>query len=231
MSFLKSETGAVTADWVVLTAALAGLSLAVSTQLSAGVQKQSADIVAQLRSPHILDAFDRIMDATDFENGRGSWLGGEVRDVPGFGNVLALSGRARSASLPIEIDPEHAFAQVEFDRILADSWDRNETGSISIGGADILQAEHQWWNGEGPTIQTFEGAGDTTVQLTRVSNDSGNWGGSGRRAHDDYTYRVTVVTENDGSDLTLGASTTLNQNGRDEFFGIDNVTVVGTDRP
>jgi Flp pilus assembly pilin Flp len=43
-SFISSESGAVTVDWVVLTAALVGLGLAVMSVVSGGVENLSNDI-------------------------------------------------------------------------------------------------------------------------------------------------------------------------------------------
>jgi Flp pilus assembly pilin Flp len=43
-NFATSESGAVTVDWVVLTAALVGLGLAVMAVVSGGVENLSADI-------------------------------------------------------------------------------------------------------------------------------------------------------------------------------------------
>ena len=43
-NFAKSESGAVTVDWVVLTAALVGLGLAVMAVVSGGVENLSQDI-------------------------------------------------------------------------------------------------------------------------------------------------------------------------------------------
>ena len=47
-SFAKSESGAVTVDWVVLTAALVGLGLAVMTVVSNGIEDLSGDISTAL---------------------------------------------------------------------------------------------------------------------------------------------------------------------------------------
>jgi Flp pilus assembly pilin Flp len=43
-NFAKSESGAVTVDWVVLTAALVGLGLAVMAVVSSGVENLGNDI-------------------------------------------------------------------------------------------------------------------------------------------------------------------------------------------
>jgi Flp pilus assembly pilin Flp len=47
-NFAKSESGAVTVDWVVLTAALVGLGLAVMAVVSAGVENLGTDIANSL---------------------------------------------------------------------------------------------------------------------------------------------------------------------------------------
>ncbi|WP_298436928.1 hypothetical protein [uncultured Jannaschia sp.] len=55
--FLSDETGAVTLDWVVLTAALVGTGLAVMNTVSQGVQTVSVDTAAQLRGQVIEASF------------------------------------------------------------------------------------------------------------------------------------------------------------------------------
>jgi Flp pilus assembly pilin Flp len=49
-NFAKSESGAVTVDWVVLTAALVGLGLAVMAVVSSGVENLGTDIRNSLAS-------------------------------------------------------------------------------------------------------------------------------------------------------------------------------------
>ncbi|WP_179378757.1 Flp family type IVb pilin [Jannaschia marina] len=43
-AFINDESGAVTVDWVVLTAALVGLGLAVMSVVSGGIQNLSGDV-------------------------------------------------------------------------------------------------------------------------------------------------------------------------------------------
>ena len=52
-TFAGDESGAVTVDWVVLTAALVGLGLAVMGVVSGGIGNVSAAIDTQLRADHI----------------------------------------------------------------------------------------------------------------------------------------------------------------------------------
>jgi hypothetical protein len=54
MDFLRAEDGAVTVDWVVLTAALVGLGLAVAGTVSNGLADLSGDIRGQLQRGDII---------------------------------------------------------------------------------------------------------------------------------------------------------------------------------
>ena len=49
-NFRNDESGAVTVDWVVLTAAIVGLGIAVLTSVSGGVCEMSSDIADALSS-------------------------------------------------------------------------------------------------------------------------------------------------------------------------------------
>jgi len=55
--FLAEESGAVTVDWVVLTAATVGLGLAVMAVVSAGVEDLSGDVNTQLASTEVTASF------------------------------------------------------------------------------------------------------------------------------------------------------------------------------
>lgn len=57
VSFITSESGAVTVDWVVLTAGLVGLGLAVMSVVSSGVEDAATDTQSQLSSPQIFTSF------------------------------------------------------------------------------------------------------------------------------------------------------------------------------
>jgi len=56
-SFLSDDSGAVTVDWVVLTAALVGLGLAVISVVSSGLEDLSGDIQGQLQADHVNTGF------------------------------------------------------------------------------------------------------------------------------------------------------------------------------
>ena len=56
-SFFSDDSGAVTVDWVVLTAALVGLGLAVISVVSTGLENLSGDIQSQLEVDHVSAGF------------------------------------------------------------------------------------------------------------------------------------------------------------------------------
>ena len=57
-SFRNDEDGAVTVDWVVLTAAIVGLGIAVYGVVSGGIQNLSQQIDTQLETDQINTSFD-----------------------------------------------------------------------------------------------------------------------------------------------------------------------------
>lgn len=61
LSFAKSEAGAVTVDWVVLTAALVGLGMATMAVVSGGVGDVSGDVDTQLTDQEISTSFDEAL--------------------------------------------------------------------------------------------------------------------------------------------------------------------------
>jgi Flp pilus assembly pilin Flp len=65
-NFAKSESGAVTVDWVVLTAALVGLGLAVMAVVSGGIEDLSGEIQASLVTANPADnPFDGVAAVGD----------------------------------------------------------------------------------------------------------------------------------------------------------------------
>lgn len=55
--FIVSDSGAVTVDWVVLTAAVAGMALAATAVIEEGISDLASDLEAQLRTQQVSDAF------------------------------------------------------------------------------------------------------------------------------------------------------------------------------
>ena len=56
-NFLADDSGAVTVDWVVLTAAIVGLGVAVMASVSAGTEEMSGDVEDKLLAQRISTTF------------------------------------------------------------------------------------------------------------------------------------------------------------------------------
>ncbi len=58
VQFIKNESGAVTVDWVVLTASIVGLGLATTAVVSGGVENLSTDVATHLTDTDIASIHD-----------------------------------------------------------------------------------------------------------------------------------------------------------------------------
>ena len=65
--FLSSESGAITVDWVVLTAAVTGMALAATAIVETGIADLASDLEAQLRTQQVSDAFVQF-NSSDFND-------------------------------------------------------------------------------------------------------------------------------------------------------------------
>jgi hypothetical protein len=61
--FLSSDSGAITVDWVVLTAAVTGMALAATAVVEGGIANLASDLEAQLRTQQVSDAFVQFRSA------------------------------------------------------------------------------------------------------------------------------------------------------------------------
>ena len=129
-SFTTSESGAVTVDWVVLTAALVGLGLATMAVVSAGVEDLSDDVQNQMSGYVIKTAFETgstAFDTSSYDALRTTWyndqtniIGLAPRDeahaIGGYenriNNVRTRIGNGEQTSAYAEI--ERALAYIDF---------------------------------------------------------------------------------------------------------------------
>ena len=63
-TFAMAEAGAITVDWVVLTACIAGLGLAVMAVVTPGIEEVSGDIDNQLEATDVPLTFQELRDAS-----------------------------------------------------------------------------------------------------------------------------------------------------------------------
>jgi hypothetical protein len=221
-SFLHDNSGAVTVDWVVLTAALVGLGLAVMAVVSEGLEDSSGDIRDTLaRGDIITTSFQAATAAAatlfgdGFADGRGDWQGGELVTLDGFGEVLRL-GPEETASLVATIPAGSRSATLQFDMIGADDL-TNATAEIIVNG--IVVATYS--DDHGRIARTDSGVAGITIDVDQVYTNSAI--GSGTHGSDSRaTYRITV--DNPSAEVTFGVRSTTTETVDDGFFAIDDVS-------
>lgn len=217
--FLRSESGAVTVDWVVLTAAAVGLGLATIGVVSNGVESaanETADALASVDTgaPFFSDA--ELLNL-DFSDGLGAFVGGTVANLPGFGEVLQL-GPDEETTATLSVPPGAESATVTFDIIGGDDLS-GEDATISINGQIVSVYADDHGN---VTISDTAPAG-ISVSVDQHATNSPL--GAGSHGHDSRaTYTITV--DNPGTSLTLGVHSGAGEPTWDEFYALDNVNVV-----
>ncbi|MEL6585513.1 MAG: hypothetical protein AAFQ50_02460 [Pseudomonadota bacterium] len=217
-AFLAAEDGAVTVDWVVLTAALVGLGLAVATVISQGLSDLSNDTSAQLADQNVLMRFASVGNLfnTDFASGPGDWLGGAVVSLAGFGEVLQVRDN-ETVELPFDVPAGATSATITFDVIGANDLD-GDPATIMINGQPVAV-----YRDNHGTITTSD-AGVSGVSVNVQQQYANNPVGAGDHGHDSRaTYTITV--DNPSGALTLGISSGTNDGLDDEFYAVDDVSV------
>jgi hypothetical protein len=135
--FIQSESGAITVDWVVLTAGITGMAIATVAVVSGGVENLAGDTSSQLSGFSIQTAFavSQSLLSTDFSEGIGAWVGGTVASLTGFGDVLQLGpGELTQDTFAV---PEGATtATLSFDMLGIDDLS-GEAASIFINGQEV----------------------------------------------------------------------------------------------
>jgi Flp pilus assembly pilin Flp len=216
-NFINDETGAVTVDWVVLTAGIVGVAIGVAAVVSGGVEDLAGDTGDALSG---FDGWTSFSTATtlfsnDFSAGLGGFIGGSVQNVLGFGEVLQLGpGEATTATFDV---PEGATsATVSFDMLGLDDLS-GEGASILINGQEVA-----FYADDHGNITTQDmGVTGVSVSVNQVySNDPV---GSGSHGNDSRaTYTITVA--NPGETVTFGVASQTGQPISEEFYAIDDVS-------
>lgn len=217
--FLGDEDGAVSVDWVVLTAALTGLGLVTVAVVSGGVESLSRDTADALSGVSIQARFatSETLLSTDFSGGLGAWVGGTVASLAGFGDVLQL-GPGETAMMELSVPAGAQSATITFDMLGIDDLS-GEAATVYVNGQAVAT-----YSDDHGTITTEDlGASGITVNVSQqYTNDPV---GAGSHGHDSRaTYTITV--DDPGETLTFGVGSGSGQPISEEFYAIDDVDVV-----
>lgn len=222
--FMKSESGAVTVDWVVMSGGIVGVGIAVTSTVSGGMEDLAGDIRTTLVNQEISTRFTefaaRQLASLDFTGaGIGAWTGGVAADKGGSLGELLMVGPGGTAELEMQIPPGANQAVFTFDLIGGDSLD-NETATIMINGQPVTVGtgnfgDISFANADVPGITVSTAVQSTGSQL----------GGRQDSGWNDSVTTVSITVDNPRPTMTLGVMSGANQSTNDEYFGIDNVSV------
>ena len=225
--FLEEDSGAVTVDWVVFTAATVGLGVATLGAISVGIEDVSSDVATQLSGQSLSSSFNSafnsvVLAASNFTGGDlGGWTGASVVDAGGeMGEVLYID-QQQTASLDIEVPEGATNATMEFSLYGGDTLD-NEDAIISVDGGAVAIATgyHGTMTIKIPQI-------DGTSVTAEVAVEQVNMGTGGLYLNaGDSKAEVTINVADPPGDMTLTVYS-ANSHGKrgDEFWAIDDVNV------
>lgn len=249
-TFLAGTSGAVTVDWVVMSAAIVGLGIASAGAVRVGTSALGDDVEASLAGADVASLnWLSAHTVTQQSFADGNFDGWSVARAGSFGAWGAMLGPFGSETLanPLTYDVELpdglSNARIGFDLVIGDSWDgHNVPGSVTnalgdslrlMVGGQVLTTEHFVFSSglPGYTHGMFDErratatVGDTTFNLVLTPRDppSANVGGSGWV---DQRWNVQIEAVNAPQTFQLGFASTANQTAPDESFGIQNFSVV-----
>ncbi len=247
-SFLSNESGAVTVDWTVMTAAITGLGIATYGVVSGGVSDLSGDVAGHLSGFEIYDGFGTVMSFDTFANGLAGWnFSGTPFNDPeiegGSGVFLLADGMFLERSF--EVDPNRAYAVVEMEiqtigkfeprEVLSMLVDGQTVDSSSLVGGDINSVGG---TGGADVTYTFHGTTKSSgevvaARLAQYADAPDDRASGNLNQVNSYTMRMVVENPGAAVDIDLGVSGT----GRvladipGEGVSIGSVRVISTDTP
>jgi hypothetical protein len=178
-----------------------------------------------------------------FENGASGWTNNTTTDsgnsvLTEFLGKFGGSNGEQAVSKIFDMGGDHNFGVIEFDFLKLDSWDSNnawgtnESLNIFINDQRMLDFIPE---GNFSSVQRgLDGItgvnGNMRYVITSSGTDTAMMGASSAEWNE-RVYHVRIEIQNPGSEVKLGFGSTLNQSIGDESFGIDNVTIMGTENP
>jgi len=133
-SFQKDESGAITVDWVVMTAAVIGLTLATAAAVATGISGNVDNTAAQLTGQEISTSFGTDAGLTTAFNGM------TTNDYITYGQGIAPGNNGAVYGLATQLAQENAPDGYNFDNPLHESssnnlvYTSNDGQNYSIGG-------------------------------------------------------------------------------------------------
>jgi hypothetical protein len=229
--FLKSESGAVATDWVVVTSGVVAIGIATLVIVSSGVENQATDVRNYLANASVVRDVIATIASFDFTDGNAAgWVGGRVMDMGGELGELLVLGPGQTTGYLMEVPPGTSLATMSFDLVGGDSLDNSaqwgyDTATLKLNGVPVAIATN---HANQPITLEIPQVDGTTVEAV-VTVNSQHLGA--RPNWTDSVSRVTVQVSEPTEDLQFAFTSNANQGINDEFWGIDNFSADVTGAP
>jgi len=251
IDFLAQESGAVTVDWVVVTAAVVGLGLSSVAAVRSGTASMGEDINASLTNASVsplrwLSSIQTVSQS--FANGNfDGWNANQTTSYGVWGTALGPFGgetRNNPLTVGVSLGAGASNALVEFDLIIGDSWDGlggpNNSVAPPEGDRVLFQINGQTISAEA-FVHSQNHAGyapgifderRTSVQIDGATYNlslrpmdlpTGSTGGDAQ--YEDQRWRVALEAVDAPQNFTLGYASTSRQAVGNESFSIGNFSV------
>ena len=170
--FWNDESGAVTVDWTVLTAAIVGLGISAAAAVRTGTVNLGQDVETSLSGASVADltwAFATELVSQDFSDGNfDGWSVARSQVFGAWGDMLGPFG-TETQNNPLTYDVKLGAgmkdALVQFDLIIGDSWD---------GVATDLSQQRGWTSALGDSLRLMvDGEVVTTQAFVFTQNHPG----------------------------------------------------------
>jgi hypothetical protein len=153
--FAAAESGAVTVDWTVLTASVAGLGLAVGGVVVAAGWLLSDEVDASLRGEIVETSFGTGEWLEAFPDGLAGWdVTGRVFDDPGIGggSGVMLFEELPTLARDVPVDTDREFTLIDLNLATVGRLEAPDQMTLTLGGVTLGVVE---FTGE---VATVEGA-------------------------------------------------------------------------
>ena len=249
-TFLRSESGAVTVDWVVVTAAVVGLGISSAAAVRMGTSALGEDINTSLSNSSVAAlrwlSSNELINQTFADGNFDGWSMAKQTAVGAWGVMQGPFGAdTRNTPLTVDVNLSDGAtnALVEFDLLLLDTWDGHDSPNnnwttaegdgikFQVNGQTIafehfVQSTQHGGYREGmldERTSTVEVNG-TTYNLRMTPSDvlkSSQYGNNTR----DQKWRVQLEAVNAPQSFQLGYQSTADESTGNEGFGITNFSV------
>ncbi|MFO6462750.1 hypothetical protein ACK8OR_00025 [Jannaschia sp. KMU-145] len=227
--FVADTRGAVTVDYVVITAAAVGLGFAVNEVLFGGMGVLAGNVNDELGGKPGYSG-PGLVYSDGFDNGAVGWVGADAKKMFGVGTVLGpIAGGtgAQTVTKVFDVAADATEATISFDLLSLDSLD-NESGYVYIGDQVVgyVTSEH------GKSTFTAVEQNGITIVGNVIEQDIELGGMMIEQSWSrDSRTSIQITVTNPGESIKFGFGSDANQGISDESFAIDNFTMLGLADP